>query len=88
MKAIWKDTVIAESNETKIVENNHYFPMNSIKCEYFKPRKPIPVAHGKAKLHIMISKLTERLIKMLPGIIRRQAMLPNLLKTTWHSGKG
>lgn len=37
MKAVWKDTVIAESNETKIVENNHYFPMESIKCEYFKP---------------------------------------------------
>lgn len=37
MKAIWNDTVIAESNETKVVENNHYFPMQSIKCEYFKP---------------------------------------------------
>ena len=37
MKAIWKNTVIAESNETKVVENNHYFPQESIKCEYFKP---------------------------------------------------
>lgn len=37
MKAIWKDTVIAESDETKVVENNHYFPQESIKCEYFKP---------------------------------------------------
>lgn len=37
MKAIWKDKVIAESDETKIVENNHYFPQQSIKCEYFKP---------------------------------------------------
>lgn len=36
MKAIWKDTVIAESDETKLVENNHYFPQESIKCEYFK----------------------------------------------------
>lgn len=37
MKAIWNNTLIAESNETKVVENNHYFPMQSIKCEYFKP---------------------------------------------------
>lgn len=37
MKAIWNDTVIAESDETKVVENNHYFPKDSIKEEYFKP---------------------------------------------------
>ena len=36
MKAIWNNTVIAESKETKIVENNHYFPMESIKKEFFK----------------------------------------------------
>lgn len=36
MKAIWNDTIIAESNETVVIENNHYFPANSIKREYFK----------------------------------------------------
>ncbi len=36
MKAIWNDTVIAESDDTVVVENNHYFPANSIKKEYFK----------------------------------------------------
>lgn len=36
MKAIWNNTVIAESDDTLIVENNHYFPANSIKNEYFK----------------------------------------------------
>lgn len=35
MKAIWNDTIIAESNETIIVENNHYFPANSINKEFF-----------------------------------------------------
>lgn len=35
MKAIWNNTVIAESDDTKIVENNHYFPKESIKKEYF-----------------------------------------------------
>jgi uncharacterized protein (DUF427 family) len=37
MKAIWKDTVIAESFNTKIVENNHYFPREDIKEQFFKP---------------------------------------------------
>lgn len=37
MKAIWNNTIIAESDETKVVENNHYFPQESIKSEYFKP---------------------------------------------------
>ena len=35
MKAIWNNQVIAESDDTKIVENNHYFPPESIRSEYF-----------------------------------------------------
>jgi uncharacterized protein (DUF427 family) len=35
MKAIWNGQVIAESDDTLVVENNHYFPENSIKKEYF-----------------------------------------------------
>lgn len=34
MKAIWNGAVIAESNETRVVENNHYFPPTSLKREY------------------------------------------------------
>ena len=36
MKAIWNDTVIAESTDTVIIEGNHYFPAESLKTEYFK----------------------------------------------------
>lgn len=36
MKAIWKDQVIAQSDETVVVENNHYFPPDSIKKAFFK----------------------------------------------------
>lgn len=35
MKAIWKDNVIAESDATVVVENNHYFPPETIKREFF-----------------------------------------------------
>ena len=37
MKATWEGTVIAESDKTVVVENNHYFPPESIKKEYFQP---------------------------------------------------
>jgi len=36
MKAVWKNTVIAESDATEVVEGNHYFPADSIKKQYFK----------------------------------------------------
>lgn len=34
MKAIWKDTVIAESDDTVLVEGNHYFPESALKREF------------------------------------------------------
>ncbi len=37
MKAIWNNQVIADSNETIVIENNHYFPESSVKKEFFKP---------------------------------------------------
>ena len=30
MKAVWNDTVIAESDDTVVVEGNHYFPPASL----------------------------------------------------------
>src|SRR5204863_10861 len=36
MKAIWNETVVAESGHTVVVEGNHYFPPASIKTEYFR----------------------------------------------------
>lgn len=36
MKAIWNGEVIAESDNTIVVENNHYFPPTEIKQEFFK----------------------------------------------------
>jgi uncharacterized protein (DUF427 family) len=35
MKAIWNNTIIAESEKTVKLEGNHYFPSDSIKAEYF-----------------------------------------------------
>ena len=34
MKATWNGTVIAESDDTVLVEGNHYFPESSLKREF------------------------------------------------------
>ena len=34
MKAVWNDTILAESNDTIQVEGNHYFPADSVKKEF------------------------------------------------------
>ena len=36
VKAIWKETTIAESDSTIVVEGNHYFPSDSIHKKYFR----------------------------------------------------
>jgi uncharacterized protein (DUF427 family) len=36
MKAIWNGVVIAESDDTVVVEGNHYFPPGALKPGYFK----------------------------------------------------
>ncbi len=37
MQAIWNDTVLAESDNTIVVEGNHYFPPQTINREHFRP---------------------------------------------------
>ncbi|MBE7174215.1 MAG: DUF427 domain-containing protein [Williamsia sp.] len=37
MKAMWNNQVIAESNDTIVVENNHYFPPDSVNQEFLSP---------------------------------------------------
>lgn len=36
MKAIWQGAVLAESDETRIVEGNHYFPPESVNMAYLQ----------------------------------------------------
>lgn len=34
-KAVWKDVVLAESDQTIVVEGNHYFPPDAVNMRYF-----------------------------------------------------
>lgn len=51
MKAIWNGQILAESDATVIVENNHYFPVASIKREYFTPSNTRTHCAWKGEAH-------------------------------------
>jgi uncharacterized protein (DUF427 family) len=36
MKAVWNSTVVADSDDTVVVEGNHYFPADSVRAELFE----------------------------------------------------
>ena len=37
MKAIWNNAILAESDDTVVVEGNHYFPESAVNKSYLKP---------------------------------------------------
>jgi uncharacterized protein (DUF427 family) len=37
MKATWNDKIIAESNDTIVIEGNHYFPPDSVNADLLAP---------------------------------------------------
>ena len=49
MKAIWNNQVLAESNETVVVDSNHYFPSSSIKKEFFRESDAKTYCHWKGE---------------------------------------
>lgn len=55
MKAIWNGTVVAESDDTVVVEGNHYFPAEAVKKEYLLPSntKTMCSWKGEASYHTL-----------------------------------
>jgi uncharacterized protein (DUF427 family) len=51
VQAIWKGTVIADSDDTVVIENNHYFPPEGVKKEFFKPSSTTSVCGWKGTAH-------------------------------------
>ena len=47
MQAVWNGTVIAESDDTVVVENNHYFPLDSVRPGVLQPSELTSVCPWK-----------------------------------------
>jgi uncharacterized protein (DUF427 family) len=48
-KAIWNGTVLAKSDQTIMVEGNHYFPPASVNWQYFKPSETHTICPWKGE---------------------------------------
>lgn len=49
MKALWNGQVIAESDETVVVEGNHYFPPASVSGEFLAASDTTTTCHWKGE---------------------------------------
>jgi len=47
MKAIWNGAVIAESDDTVVIERNHYFPRTAVKDSYLESSETTTVCGWK-----------------------------------------
>lgn len=56
MQAIWNNTIIAESDDTVLVEGNYYFPESSLKCEFitFSNHKTSCAWKGQASYYSLL----------------------------------
>lgn len=59
MKAIWNDEVIAESDETLVVEGNHYFPKESVKKEFLEESDHTSQCGWKGQAHYYHLKVND-----------------------------
>ena len=57
MRAMWHDTILAESDDTLEVEGNHYFPQNSLRYQYFFPSTYQTTCPWKGKANYMHIKV-------------------------------
>ena len=47
VKAVWEGAVLAEGNDTVLIEGNHYFPPESLNRNFFRPSNHTSVCSWK-----------------------------------------
>ncbi|MET0694224.1 MAG: DUF427 domain-containing protein [Propionibacteriaceae bacterium] len=63
MRATWNGTTLAESDDTVVVENNHYFPRESLVEEHFVPSDQTSICPWKGTasyLSVVVAGETNR----------------------------
>ena len=58
VKAVWNGVTVAESDDTVVVEGDHYFPEASVKREYltFSNHRTSSPSKGQARYHSLLVK--------------------------------
>lgn len=58
-KAIWKGAVIAESDDTTLLEGDHYFPPETVNRKYLQESDEVSASTWKGEiryLHVVVGK--------------------------------
>lgn len=53
MKALWKNQLLAESDDILILEGDHYFPVESIKREFFQESDTNTICPWRGTAHFL-----------------------------------
>ena len=88
MKATWKGQVLAESDDTVVVEGNHYFPAASLKRERFRESATHTVCpwKGTASYYdVVVGRRREPRRRLVPT--RRRSRPPRTSPAASHSGR-
>ena len=60
MRAVWNGAIIAESDETIVVEGNHYFPADAVDRQYLKDSDTLTTCPWKGQASYLDVVLGER----------------------------
>ncbi len=61
MKATWNGAVLAESDQTVVVEGNHYFPPDAIRREHFQDSATHTTCAWKGVASYKVANFSEKL---------------------------
>jgi hypothetical protein len=86
VRAVFHGQVIAESDDTVLVEGNHYFPADSVRREFLTDSTTHTGAHGRAAPATTRSPSTGSPRTTPPGTTRIRRRSPARSRTGWRSG--
>jgi hypothetical protein len=87
MKAIWNGVVLAESDQTVVVEGNHYFPPEAIHQEYFRNSQTHTTCHWKGEASYYDIVVGDKVNPDAAWYYRRPKRRRGRLKGMWRSGR-
>ena len=60
MKALWNGSVVADSQDTVVVEGNHYFPLASVNASMLEPTQHTSVCPWKGTANYYTLKVNDK----------------------------
>jgi len=88
MKAVWNNTTLAESDDVVTLEGNVYFPLESLKKEYFEESKSISLCLWKGKANYFSATVDRQTNKNCAWYYRRLSFLAKKIKNRVAFWKG